>query len=167
MAIPNPYPNIADDVKSDVTTYSSNKIESLISAATELPTPAAGDAGKVLTVNASENGYKLDTPADAQSIAEGVADDLIDIDTVTLFSEQSIATTTEFNSSTDVSIPAKTGYKAIGISNVRAYGPHGSKCVLYAWFGDTGIAYSCYNPSSSVTTTTTATCDVIYIKDFT
>lgn len=63
MAIPNPYPNIADDVKSDVTTYSSNKIESLISAATELPTPESGDAGKVLTVNASEDGYELDALA--------------------------------------------------------------------------------------------------------
>lgn len=34
MAIPNPNPNIADGVKSDNTTYSSNKIESLISAVT-------------------------------------------------------------------------------------------------------------------------------------
>lgn len=60
MAIPNPYPNIADDVKSDVTTYSSNKIESLIKTATELPIPEAGDAGKVLTVNEDADGYKLD-----------------------------------------------------------------------------------------------------------
>ena len=60
MAIPNPYPNIADDVKSDVTTYSSNKIESLISTAKELPIPAAGDAGKVLTVNNDADGYELD-----------------------------------------------------------------------------------------------------------
>ena len=56
MAIPNPNPNIADGVKSDVTTYSSNKIESLISAATELPIPAAGDEGKVLTVNSDHDG---------------------------------------------------------------------------------------------------------------
>lgn len=62
MAIPNPNPNIADGIKCDNKTYSSNKIESLISAATELPIPEAGDAGKVLTVNAAEDGYELDTP---------------------------------------------------------------------------------------------------------
>lgn len=61
MAIPNPNPNIADGIKSDNKTYSSNKIESLISAATELPTPEAGDAGKVLTVNGDEDGYILDS----------------------------------------------------------------------------------------------------------
>ena len=63
MAIPNPNPNIEDGKKCDNKTYSSNKIESLIAAATELPTPEAGDAGKVLTVNAAEDGYELDTPA--------------------------------------------------------------------------------------------------------
>lgn len=62
MAIPNPNPNIADGIKCDNKTYSSNKIESLITAATELPIPEAGDAGKVLTVNAAEDGYELDTP---------------------------------------------------------------------------------------------------------
>lgn len=72
MAIPNPFPNIADDVKSDVTTYSSNKIESLISAATELPIPAAGDEGKVLTVNAEATGYDLDViPSELPVIGEG------------------------------------------------------------------------------------------------
>lgn len=60
MAIPNPNPNIADGIKSDNKTYSSNKIEDLISKATELPTPEAGDAGKVLTVN-DELGYDLET----------------------------------------------------------------------------------------------------------
>lgn len=59
MAIPNPNPNIADGIKSDNKTYSSNKIESLISAATELPTPEEGDAGKVLAVNSDEDGYEL------------------------------------------------------------------------------------------------------------
>lgn len=166
MSIPNPNPNIADGIKSDNKTYSSNKIESLISAATELPIPGAGDAGKVLTVNEGATGYELDTPDNAQSIAESIADDLIAIETVTLFTEASIGTATEYNSTDDVAIPAKTGYKAIGVSNVRAYGHHGSKCILYAWLGTTGIAYSCYNPSTTVTTTTTGTCDVIYIKDF-
>ena len=72
MAIPNPFPNIADDVKSDVTTYSSNKIESLISSATELPIPAAGDEGKVLTVNAEATGYDLDViPSELPVIGEG------------------------------------------------------------------------------------------------
>lgn len=62
MAIPNPNPNIADGIKCDNKTYSSNKIESLISTATELPIPEAGDAGKVLTVNGDADGYELNTP---------------------------------------------------------------------------------------------------------
>lgn len=60
MAIPNPNPNIADGIKSDNKTYSSNKIESLIKTATELPIPEAGDSGKVLTVNSDGDGYELD-----------------------------------------------------------------------------------------------------------
>ena len=64
MSIPNPNPNIADGVKCDNKTYSSNKIESLISTATELPIPEAGDAGKVLAVNSDEDGYELEALAD-------------------------------------------------------------------------------------------------------
>lgn len=64
MAIPNPNPNIADGIKSDNKTYSSNKIESLIKTATELPIPEAGDAGKVLTVNSDSDGYELDSLPD-------------------------------------------------------------------------------------------------------
>lgn len=73
MAIPNPNPNIADGVKCDNKTYSSNKIESLITMATELPIPAAGDAGKVLTVNAGADAYELDTPVDPTSIIDDTA----------------------------------------------------------------------------------------------
>lgn len=105
MAIPNPNPNIADGVKCDNKTYSSNKIESLISTATELPipeegdagkvltvddelgyelaaiptelpTPATGDAGKVLTVNAGEDGYELKAPVDYSNDIEAVDDKL-------------------------------------------------------------------------------------------
>ena len=60
MAIPNPNPNIEDGKACDNKTYSSNKINSLITAATELPVPGAGDAGKVLTVNAGADGFELD-----------------------------------------------------------------------------------------------------------
>lgn len=71
MGIPNPL-NIADDLKSDCTTYSSNKIENLITSATELPIPAAGDAGKVLTVNGDSDGYELDAiPSELPTIGEG------------------------------------------------------------------------------------------------
>lgn len=102
MAIPNPNPNIADGMKCDNKTYSSNKIESLIKTATELPipeagdagkvltvnedlgyeldavpdelpTPESGDAGKVLTVNAGETGYELTTPVDPTSIIDDAA----------------------------------------------------------------------------------------------
>ena len=59
MSIPNPNPNIADGKKCDNKTYSSNKIEELITTATELPTPEAGDVSKVLTVN-EDLGYELD-----------------------------------------------------------------------------------------------------------
>ena len=72
MAIPNPNPNIADGIKCDNKTYSSNKIESMIKAATELPVPESGDAGKVLSVNDAEDGYELTTPLttdDVESIA--------------------------------------------------------------------------------------------------
>lgn len=69
--IPNPNPNIADGVKADNTTYSSNKIESLIKTATELPIPEEGDAGKVLTVD-NELGYELDViPSELPTIGEG------------------------------------------------------------------------------------------------
>lgn len=76
MAIPNPNPNIADGIKSDNKTYSSNKIESLIKTATELPTPEAGDAGKVLTVNSDSDGYELDTPVDPTSIIDDTTAEL-------------------------------------------------------------------------------------------
>lgn len=75
MAIPNPNPNIADGIKCDNKTYSSNKIESLITAATEIPVPGAGDAGKVLSVNSDEDGYELSSPVteeDVNTIAETV-----------------------------------------------------------------------------------------------
>ena len=72
--IPNPNPNIADGVKADNTTYSSNKIESLIKVATELPVPEAGDAGKVLTVNDDADGYELDViPAELPTPEAGDA----------------------------------------------------------------------------------------------
>lgn len=73
MAIPNPNPNIADGIKCDNKTYSSNKIEALISTATELPIPEAGDEGKVLTVNSDHDGYELDTPVDPTSIIDDSA----------------------------------------------------------------------------------------------
>lgn len=61
MAIPNPNPNIVDGYPCDNKTYSSNKIESLIQVATELPVIHEGDAGKVLTVNADADAYELDS----------------------------------------------------------------------------------------------------------
>lgn len=73
MAIPNPNPNIEDGKKCDNKTYSSNKIESLIKTATELPIPEAGDAGKVLTVNSDSDGYELDTPVAPTSIIDDTA----------------------------------------------------------------------------------------------
>lgn len=78
MAIPNPNPNIADGIKSDNKTYSSNKIESLIQTATELPIPEAGDAGKVLTVNSDADGYELDTiPSELPTPEAGDAGKLV------------------------------------------------------------------------------------------
>lgn len=79
MAIPNPNPNIADGIKSDNKTYSSNKIESLIKTATELPIPEAGDAGKVLTVNSDSDGYELDNVGGIPSIGSGDAGKVITV----------------------------------------------------------------------------------------
>ena len=73
MAIPNPNPNIEDGKACDNKTYSSNKINSLITAATELPVPGAGDAGKVLTVNAGATGFELD-PIPTELPATDVSD---------------------------------------------------------------------------------------------
>lgn len=84
MAIPNPNPNIADGIKSDNKTYSSNKIEALISTATELPIPEAGDEGKVLTVNADHDGYELDAPVDPSVLI----DDSAAADTTTYSSDK-------------------------------------------------------------------------------
>lgn len=159
MAIPNPNPNIADGVKSDNKTYSSNKIESLISAATELPIPEAGDAGKVLTVNAAEDGYELDTPVTPSDI-----EDLYIVRTQTVASSISIASATESNSTDPIAITAITGYEPIAITNVRAYGVHGSKVLGYAWLSTGGINYSLYNTSTSVTATTTFDVDILFKK---
>lgn len=79
--IPNPNPNIADGVKADNTTYSSNKIESLIKTATELPIPEAGDEGKVLTVNAGATGYELDAiPSELPTIGAGDEGKVLGVD---------------------------------------------------------------------------------------
>lgn len=51
MAINNVRHPIKDTVKADNSTYSSNKIESLIHSATELPETSIADAGDVLMVN--------------------------------------------------------------------------------------------------------------------
>lgn len=85
MSIPNPNPNIADGIKSDNKTYSSNKIERLI-ASSQLPDIGEGDTGKVVTVGA--DGYELDpvikisdtitiTLEEAQSIGAGTIKDLL------------------------------------------------------------------------------------------
>ena len=79
MAIPNPNPNIEDGKKCDNKTYSSNKIESLIKTATELPIPEAGDAGKVLTVNSDSDGYELDNVGGIPSIESGDAGKVITV----------------------------------------------------------------------------------------
>lgn len=70
MAIPNPNPNIADGIKSDNKTYSSNKIESLISTS-QLPEIGESDEGKVVTVGS--DGYELDTPVTPESIIDDTA----------------------------------------------------------------------------------------------
>ena len=70
MAIPNPNPNIADGLKCDNKTYSSNKIESLIKSS-QIPVIGEGDEGKVVTVGS--DGYELDTPVAPESIIDDSA----------------------------------------------------------------------------------------------
>ena len=159
MAIPNPNPNIADEVKCDNKTYSSNKIESLISTATELPIPEAGDAGKVLTVNAAEDGYELDTPVTPSDI-----EDLYIVRTQTVVSGASIASATESNSIDPIAITSVDGYTPIAVINTRAYGYYGSRVLAYAWIANSGLNYSLYNSSTSVNATVTLDVDILYVK---
>ena len=70
MAIPNPNPNIADGIKSDNKTYSSNKIESLITSS-QIPVIGEGDEGKVVTVG--DDCYELKTPVAPESIIDDSA----------------------------------------------------------------------------------------------
>lgn len=93
MSIPNPNPNIADGVKSDNKTYSSNKIESLIKTATELPIPEAGDAGKVLAVD-DELGYGLKALADVAT--SGSYNDLEDKPTIPVLPEAEVIDKDDF-----------------------------------------------------------------------
>lgn len=96
MAIPNPNPNIADGVKSDNKTYSSNKIESLIKTATELPIPEAGDAGKVLAVD-EELKYGLESlPTLATVATTGSYDDLEDKPTIPVLPESEVIDKADF-----------------------------------------------------------------------
>lgn len=82
MAIPNPNPNIADGIKSDNKTYSSNKIESMISTS-QLPEIGEGDTGKVVTVGA--DGYELDTTVVPVLTAISASDFFEDDSNVTSF----------------------------------------------------------------------------------
>lgn len=66
MSIPNPNPNIADGIKADNKTYSSNKIESLISTS-QLPDIGEGDTGKVVAVGS--DGYELKTIIDDSAVS--------------------------------------------------------------------------------------------------
>ena len=140
MAIPNPNPNIADGIKSDNKTYSSNKIESLIHAATELPIPEDGDAGKVVTVNE-------DLEYDLEAVqAPCIVDDITIASAFTIGagnsrSEQTSATT----------IPTHDGYTAACICNCYGYTPYpgnSHKVTCYAYLENGSIKFSVYNPTS-------------------
>ena len=172
MAIPNPNPNIADGIKSDNKTYSSNKIESLIQTATELPIPEAGDAGKVLTVNEDADGYELDnipaelpTPeaGDAGKVltvnagADGYELDSITfpkdviIDKVTVASAFTIAQGASRSAQTSTTpIPTHTGYTASCLVGLYAYTDNGAshKVVAYGYLNNNNIMFSIYNPTS-------------------
>ena len=133
MAIPNPNPNIADGIKSDNKTYSSNKIESLINTATELPIPEAGDAGKVLTVNSDADGYELDViPAELPTPEAGDAGkvlavnsgedgyELIELPTYPVFTKKNYTATLASNAG----VTPYTSYVLVQIgADIEAYGP--------------------------------------------
>lgn len=158
MAIPNPNPNIADGIKCDNKTYSSNKIESLISAATELPIPEAGDAGKVLTVNAAEDGYELGTPVDPASILR-VTDTL----TITLDVAKTVNTGTItpilFNYDITSLLPDGATLKAFIVETMD-----GSAGIARQWIsGANKISVSGTNPTGSIITVTSINIRAFYI----
>lgn len=135
MAIPNPNPNIADGIKSDNKTYSSNKIESLIKTATELPIPEAGDTGKVLAVNSGEDGYELEALADVATT--GAYSDLSGTPTLA-----NVATSGDYTDLTNkpdilktldiriedlnITVPAGTLRDAIYNTDISSYIPSGA-----------------------------------------
>lgn len=164
MSIPNPNPNIADGIKCDNKTYSSNKIESLIKVATELPIPEEGDAGKVLAVD-DELGYGLEaladvattgaysdlsgTPTLATVATSGSYDDLIDKPVIpTVPTIQSLSASDIFEDITNIDTSNFVAYqigKAIFISRCRVTGGSTSGTeTRYAAFKDA------YKPAASV-----------------
>lgn len=149
MGIPNPL-NIADDLKSDCTTYSSNKIENLISVATELPTPAAGDAGKVLTVNSDSDGYELDViPAELPTPAAGDAGKVLSVNaSENGYELESLASVANTGSYTD--LIDKPTILAIGSVNITG------TTSGYGNLANDGIAISVGHPFLSDVTSTEA-----------
>lgn len=183
MSIPNPNPNIADGIKCDNKTYSSNKIESLIKIATELPIPEAGDAGKVLTVNASEDGYELTTPVDPTSIiddsssSESTVYSSDKVDNL-LTAADNAALKVETISYNDLSVSVNAGsYNDVFYNkDISAELPTGAKikaivvcstspmsCIATQVVNsDTNASIAVFNPGSAAITITTVTFKVLY-----
>ena len=154
MAIPNPNPNIADGIKSDNKTYSSNKIESLIKTATELPIPVEGDTGKVLTVN-SELGYDLESiPTD---------ENMLYVTTVS-YDDLSVSVSAGgykdvfYNKDISEDLPEGAKIQAIIACSTS---PMSVLCTQVV-NSNTNASIAVFNPGASAITITTVTFKVIY-----
>ena len=81
----------------------------MIKTATELPIPEAGDAGKVLAVNAAEDGYELDALATVATT--GSYTDLSNKPTIpTIGSVDITATTSGYGNLANDGIPISVGH---------------------------------------------------------
>ena len=133
MAIPNPNPNIADGIKCDNKTYSSNKIESLISAA---PTTEAITIDYAITVSQGDvTAYRYGNVIVVSGYFKIAADEssqvsIIELSGITIPAE--IFTSTVSSAGTNLRLKLGTDGKLINESTIKGNEYYGFTLVVIA-----------------------------------